>query len=88
VENCGKVFGDQRRPTRIHVHGLVSGFLTAGGLLEPPVQACSACAGDYEDPDRTAWAANEPEEAPDECGEGDAPHLPARGNDEFPADET
>jgi hypothetical protein len=26
--------------------------------------ACSACAGDYEDPDRTAWS-------PDECEHGD-----------------
>lgn len=24
--------------------------------------ACSACAGDYEDPDRTAWAADGEEE--------------------------
>ena len=24
-----------------------------------PLRACSACAGDYEDPDRTAWADDE-----------------------------
>jgi hypothetical protein len=27
-----------------------------------PIRACSACAGDYEDPDRTAWTPDEEEE--------------------------
>ena len=55
-------------------------------------QACSACAGDYEDPDRTAWttAAEEDEEqlqelvdaAPSEA-DGDA----QVSGDEFPAQE-
>lgn len=27
--------------------------------LSSEVSACSACAGDYEDPDRTAWPAEE-----------------------------
>jgi len=32
------------------------------------LSACSACAGDYEDPDRTAWSADleDPEEDSDE----------------------
>jgi hypothetical protein len=29
-----------------------------------PLRACSACAGDYEDPDRTAWTAEREEEEP------------------------
>jgi len=28
------------------------------------LRACSACAGDYEDPDRTAWTAETEEDAP------------------------
>jgi hypothetical protein len=26
------------------------------GVSDPAMRACSACAGDYEDPDRTAWS--------------------------------
>jgi len=29
----------------------------------PKLRACSACAGDYEDPERTAWAGEDSEEA-------------------------
>lgn len=35
------------------------------GASPRPLLACSACAGDYEDPDRTAWTPD-PEEAEDE----------------------
>ena len=59
-------------------------------VSQPSQDACSSCAGDYEDPDRTAWTpdAEENEEplrdgipdgslgGPDEAGEC---------NDEFPA---
>ncbi len=42
--------------------------------------ACSACAGDYEDPDRTAWT-------PDEAGgEGREEELGIPG-EQFPAEE-
>ncbi len=60
-----------------------------------PLRACSACAGDYEDPDRTAWNADveedddletqttlpegERERAEDEAGEAET------NGDEFPA---
>ena len=37
----------------------------------PALSACSACAGDYEDPDRTAWTAVESDA--DESVEWDAP---------------
>ena len=44
--------------------------------LVTPVRACSACAGDYEDPGRTAW--------PSEDGDGsDEPEV---DGEEFPAE--
>lgn len=43
-----------------------------GGSVQP-VEACSACAGDYEDPDRTAGDEEENE--------------PSEVHDEFPAEE-
>jgi hypothetical protein len=44
------------------------------------MRACSACAGDYEDPDRTAWT---PDDTENEDRDGTAP---ASGN-QFPAEE-
>jgi hypothetical protein len=44
------------------------------------MRACSACAGDYEDPDRTAWT---PDDAEDEEREG-ARHST---KEEFTADD-
>jgi hypothetical protein len=44
------------------------GFDRGTDASGPPLRACSACAGDYEDPDRTAWPA-----APEEAEE-DAPY--------------
>ena len=38
-----------------------------GALEAVPIEACSACAGDYEDPDRTAWTPDETDE--DEVGD-------------------
>jgi hypothetical protein len=32
------------------------------GACQAPLRACSACAGDYEDPDRTAWTPDDEEE--------------------------
>ena len=31
------------------------------------LRACSACAGDYEDPDRTAWPADDEESGAGQC---------------------
>ncbi|HEY6267093.1 MAG TPA: hypothetical protein VIX11_02255 [Candidatus Acidoferrum sp.] len=42
--------------------------------------ARSACAGDYEDPDRTAWT---PDDAEDEEGDG----VTSGDAEEFPAEE-
>jgi hypothetical protein len=32
-----------------------------------PMEACSACSGDYEDPDRSAWSDEEDEDAEEEA---------------------
>jgi hypothetical protein len=41
--------------------------------------ACSACAGDYEDPDRTA-------RTPDEVDDGEDERAPGTVEEEFPAE--
>ena len=43
------------------MQGAVYSINGAGRANE--MRACSACAGDYEDPDRTAWTADESDEA-------------------------
>jgi hypothetical protein len=64
VENCGNlerlgfaVFSRNR--ARLAASSAESRFAEVGEFV-----ACSACAGDYEDPDRTAWPPEE--EASDE----------------------
>jgi hypothetical protein len=42
---------------------------------------CSACAGDYEDPDRTAWTPDEGEDEERDDG------APGATEEEFPAEE-
>ncbi len=44
------------------------------------LRACSACAGDYEDPERTAWA-------PDEDGGEDREEELGIPGEQFPAEE-
>lgn len=73
VENCGKL------PLREMAQGDPEGSCEAAQGAIAAVRACSACAGDYEDPDRTTWAAEED----DQEEEGNAPEIP----DEFPAEE-
>ena len=72
MEKCGKV---GRRALATAAQHAARG---AGG--EGAMRACSACAGDYEDPDRTAWT---PDGAEDEGGD-DEPHAT---REEFPADD-
>ena len=43
--------------------------------IATPIRACSACAGDYEDPERTAWTDQLDEQRSDE---------PADERDDFP----
>jgi hypothetical protein len=44
------------------------------------MRACSACAGDYEDPDRTVWT-------PDDAEDEDRDDAPRATTEEFPAEE-
>ena len=62
MDKCGKVRqqwgwngASQKWPDRIPANRLRP--------LVAMMRACSACAGDYEDPDRTAWTADVPAEA-------------------------
>jgi len=49
-----------------------------GGDEVAGMRACSACAGDYEDPDRTAWT-------PDGADGEEREEAPAADGEEFPA---
>jgi hypothetical protein len=71
-------------------HGRPRQFIRSGepGAASQALLACSACAGDYEDPDRTAWTPDWPDAeelledgAPQKDQDHDGPH------DEFPARE-
>jgi len=44
------------------------------------MRACSACAGDYEDPDRTAWT-------PNDVDDEERDPAPRTNTEEFPAEE-
>lgn len=70
-----------RRPPR-------SAYPGEPGPLPLRLMACSACAGDYEDPDRTAWpsGAEADEDGPVEEAL-DRPSRIAGPVDEFPAEE-
>jgi len=73
VENCGKLWRLGRE-----AQGEVYSIDGVGGKNE--MRACSACAGDYEDPDRTARTADDVE---DEERDG----APRETTEEFPAED-
>ena len=83
MEICGKVSAG---------HGRVTQRLAPAIAL----RACSACAGDYEDPDRTAWSPDgedlDSEETGQERDGSDAGRTAAdvedANNGEFPATES
>jgi hypothetical protein len=60
VENCGNV---RRRGEGISVAQArrAGSFLSDCGAEMPGMRACSACAGDYEDPERSAWSPDDPD---------------------------
>jgi len=63
VEICGKS-GSRKTGTR----GTAKAPCTAttekrNGPPSGKMRACSACAGDYQDPDRTAWPADDEEDS-------------------------
>jgi hypothetical protein len=79
VENCAKRSRQEREPADWHeVLGAVYSINGAGGANE--MRACSACAGNYEDPDRTAWTVDDAE---DEEREG----ARRASTEEFPAED-
>ncbi len=64
---------------------------TCGSSQSEEMRACSACAGDYEDPDRTAWLQDADEDVAEATDfDAGATELgPERGQpeEEFPAKE-
>ena len=76
VENKGKLWR-QKQKAAVGRKGKRGGD---GADATHKMRACSACAGDYEDPDRTAWAPDDPDDA-----ERDE-ELRSAG-EEFPAEE-
>ena len=79
MEKCGKLWRSKHETAeRLGMKGAVHWIRGAGGMAE--MRACSACAGDYEDPDRTAWVADEAEDEEREAA-GRA------SKEEFPAQE-
>jgi hypothetical protein len=47
-----------------------------------PVRACSACPGDYENPDRTAWNSREAQEFEDPESEFEEPEEAFEANED------
>ena len=79
MDNCGKPQSKEQEVAGLggadrEIRGPRPDGVTAG------LRACSACAGDYEDPDGGAWAPDE--SGGDECGD-EADHLA----EEFPVEE-
>jgi hypothetical protein len=75
VENCAKRFRSDLGQQKVY-----RGISADGSVCTPvAVRACSACAGDYEDPDRTAWT---PGESEDDEGQ----RTPGTSAEEFPAE--
>ena len=61
MEKCGRLWRQEHQTgDRVDVQGAVYSINGAGRANA--MRACSACAGDYEDPDRTAWTADEANE--------------------------
>ena len=54
MEKCGKLRQPGTEVTAPARSGGEARATDSGGAIAA-VRACSACAGDYEDPDRTAW---------------------------------
>jgi len=79
VEKCGKVWRrEHATPARLGDQDGVYSISGAHGASE--LRACSACAGDYEDPERTAWT-------PDEAEEEECDSVTSVDTKEFPAEE-
>jgi hypothetical protein len=64
VENVS-VLPAGRAAERERLQAAICSLSGAGGSLQP-LRVCSACAGDYEDPDRTAGTADAEEDESDD----------------------
>lgn len=79
MEKCGTLWRSEHETAdRREMQGAVYPINGMDG--EIAMRACSACAGDYEDPGRTAWT---PDDEQDE-GRDDTPRATT---EEFPAEE-
>jgi hypothetical protein len=86
VEICGKLLG-RAVGKAVDSNPFPRAFREGAGVSQQPLRACSACAGDYEDPDRTAWP-EDPEEDDSfssDCGAQEGVQDSAENDDEFPA---
>lgn len=79
VEKCGNV-GQQIVAVAAGARSDSCSCQANGGVKIVALHACSACAGDYEDPEGTAWPVDEEVEDERENAEDAAA-------DEFPAEE-
>ena len=77
MEKCGQRFGWK---TNQGAKKLAVEAADGNGAESRPLSMCSACAGDYEDPDRTAWRQGVEDDA-----DGDGAVGP--GANDFPAEE-
>ena len=78
MENCEKRWqASQRTAARYEAQHTV--YSIAGAAVVSEMRACSACAGDYEDPDRTA-------RAPDDAEDPEFDDAPGATVEEFPAE--
>ena len=79
MKKCGKVWRQKHETAARHeARAGVCAVNGAGGTNE--MRACSACAGDYEDPDRTAWT-------PNDVDDEERDPAPRTNTEEFPAEE-
>ena len=81
MDICGKLRQQGAEfPRPVRANG--EARLTDGGAgAIAAVRACSACAGDYEDPDRTAWI-------PDDADASECEDALGPAAEEFPAEES
>jgi hypothetical protein len=79
VDACGNRQGGPREFPKVRRLRCKRGAFEVGERIdEAAVCACSACAGDYEDPDRTAWTPDEnDDEDGDDAGQARAEEFPA-----------
>ena len=79
MEKCGKVWR-QGHETAARPETRAGVYTINVAARTNEMRACSACAGDYEDPDRTAWT-------PNDVDDEERDPAPRTNTEEFPAEE-